>query len=104
MNSLANNTLIQVLKNISEDANYQQKYIIDLLGNDCQNVDEILLEYDDCKYIIDEYDTNIQKLFLELDEVLNEIDELGLHQFCNLEHQLWYKVRKIAKEILNEIV
>ncbi|WP_326981652.1 hypothetical protein VUJ46_15600 [Chryseobacterium sp. MYb264] len=100
MNSLFENDLVRTLKVIGEDSNYQKKHIANLLGENCDNVDEILLEYDDYKYLKQNYNDCVNNLFTDLENILDEIDNLGLHSFSDLNDDVWNKARNIANEIL----
>jgi hypothetical protein len=95
--------LINSLKVLSSSSEEQIKYLENLFGNKYFNIDEILLEYDDAKFLQSNYDENFSEMFSELDLLLNEIDEKGLHEANDLNNEIWKKVRIRAKAILKLI-
>lgn len=68
--------------------------------NDCENIEEILLEYEDARYLIDNYNNDVLKeMFTSLDIILKEIDDNKLFCKKDLDSHLWNKARIKAKAI-----
>lgn len=93
------NDLIISLEIISDTPINQKRYIGDLFG-DYDNIEEILLNFDDSIYLKDNYSVEIRKMLDELDSILNEIDNNELYTYSSLYSPIWDKARSNAKEIL----
>ncbi|MCQ9640880.1 hypothetical protein MP478_15950 [Chryseobacterium sp. WG14] len=101
---MENKKLIESLQIISKDPSGQKNYIKGLFKDvDYENAEEILLNYEDVKYLKDEYlyKPNLEKAFFELEQILDEIDEGRLFFFSTLNNSIWNKARNKAREILN---
>lgn len=97
------NLLISALKLLSMEKEGQVEYIKDLFNdNDYENIEEILLEYEDARYLIDNYNSNdmLKEMFISLDIILNEIDDNKLFWKKDLDSLLWNKARIKAKDII----
>ena len=90
--SMAEKDQIDYIKNIFNDENYE-------------NIDEILLEFDDAKFLIDNYSSNpkVENMFEELEKILDKIEQEHLFSIKNLNEPLWNKARIKAKKILDTI-
>ncbi|MCU7612975.1 hypothetical protein N0B16_00840 [Chryseobacterium sp. GMJ5] len=97
------NNLIDSLELLSSSSDDQRKYLRNLFGNKYFNVDEILLEYEDAKFLRDSYNENIKIMFLELDKILEKIDEYELYNIDDLNNDIWNQVRNKSKVILGII-
>lgn len=95
------NDLAFSLELISESPINQKKYIDNLFdSSDYDNIEEILLIFDDSIYQKESYTPNIGKELDNLDLILNEIDENELYTYNDLYNPVWDKARCKAKEIL----
>lgn len=96
--------LIESLQIISKDSSEQKNYIKELFKDlNYENVEEILLNYEDVKYLKDEYfcKPNLEEAFFELEKILDEIDEKRFYFFSTLNNSTWNRARNKAREILN---
>jgi len=97
------NLLISALKLLSMEKEDQMEYINGLFNdNDNESIEEILLEYDDAKYLIDNYKSNdmLKEMFISLDIIINEIDDNKLFYKNDLDNLLWDKARIKARDII----
>ena len=97
------NLLIESLNLLASSSKDQKKYLINLFGDTYFNLDEILLEYEDSKFLHDKYNDFIKKEFLELEILINEIEKYELLEIEDLDNLLWNKVRKKSQEIIEII-
>lgn len=100
---MESNLLIDSLQIISKTSLEQKSYIRSLFKNqNYDNLEEILLSYEDAKYLIDidlRY-FHYKEKFDELNKILDEIDDNELYFFSSLDDPIWNKARKKANEIL----
>ncbi|GEM_PF-3305745 len=101
-----NNILVSALKIISMDEKDQIGYIKTILDDDnYENIDEILLGYDNAKFLRDDYSSNVEleNMFKELEKVIDEIEDKHLFFIKYLNEPLWNEARIKAKKILQSI-
>lgn len=98
-----NKLLIEAIEILALNANDKREYLIKLFGNNHFNLDEILLEYDDAKFLQDYYNEDIKEIFSELDKLLEKIDEFKLYNIDDLNHDIWNQVRNKSIEVLKLI-
>lgn len=68
------------------------------------NLDELFLEFEDSRYLWGIFGVKIYELLTnDLSIILDEVDELGLHELDDLSHILWDKIRRVSDDILYEI-
>lgn len=100
---MKDNLLKQSLTILSEDASEQEKYIRNLFGDKkYTNAEELLLEFEDASFMIENYSDNeeINILFTELKDLIEEIDIKKLFYTHHLKHDLWEKIRLTSRELL----
>lgn len=98
-----NKLLIEAIEILALNANDKREYLIKLFGNNHFNLDEILLEYDDAKFLQDYYNEDIKEVFSELDKLLEKIDEFKLYNIEDLNDDIWNQVRNKSIEVLKLI-
>lgn len=98
-----NKLLIEAIEILALNANDKKEYLIKLFGNNHFNLDEILLEYDDAKFLQDYYNEDVKEVFSELDELLDKIDEFKLYNIEDLNHDIWNQVKNKSIEVLKLI-
>lgn len=98
-----NKLLIKAIEILALNASDKREYLIKLFGNNHFNLDEILLEYDDAKFLQDYYNEDVKGVFSELDELLEKIDEFKLYNIEDLNHDIWNQVRNKSIEVLKLI-
>ncbi|WP_294218695.1 hypothetical protein [uncultured Chryseobacterium sp.] len=103
---MTDNLLISVLKVMARNENYQANYIRTIFNNkEYENIDEILLEYDDAKFLKERYvfNINVRNMFENLEKIIEKIEEDQLFSIKDLNDPLWGKIRSQAQKILNAI-
>lgn len=95
-----NDLLINAIEVLALDANGKKEYLNRLFDGQYSNLDELLLEYDDAKFLKEYYNEDVRKTLIELDEILDKIDEFKLHSIDDLNHKLWNEVREKAIKVL----
>lgn len=98
-----NKLLIEAIEILALNANDKKEYLTKLFGNNHFNLDEILLEYDDAKFLQNYYNENIKQMFFELDKLLEKIDDFKLFNIDDLNHEIWNEVRNKSIEVLKHI-
>jgi len=96
--------LKRVVVNLSLSKELQIEYLDKIFMGMSYNLDELLLEFEDSRYLWGIYGVRVHGLFThDLCFVLDKIDDLGLHELDDLTHALWDQVRAISADIINEI-
>lgn len=98
------NLLISSLKLLSMKKEAQIKYIKDLFNDlEYECIEEILLEYEDARYLIDNYNSDnvLKEMFITLDIILNKINDHKLFSEKDLDSFLWNEARNKANNILD---
>ena len=100
---MKDNLLIQSLTSLSRDSSEQEKYIHNLFKDDqYAHTEELLLDFEDASFMIENYSDNgeINILFTELKDLIEEIDIKKLFYTHHLKHDLWEKVRLTSRKLL----
>ncbi|MCT4665721.1 MAG: hypothetical protein N4A45_10855 [Flavobacteriales bacterium] len=99
------NELKRVVFNLSQSKEFQIEYLNKLFNGLLHNLDELLLEFEDSRYLWKIYGDEIYELLtVDLCIVIDKADELGLHDLDDLSHITWGEVRRISGDILAKMI
>ncbi len=101
--TMEKNNLLNSLQILSSEAEIQRAYLRKLNNGFNENVDELMLEYEDTRFLWSNYSSNIQVFLEEISELLDVIDDKGLHEVTDLDNKNWNQIRLLSRKTLSII-
>lgn len=97
------NELVNVLYNLASNSEVQLNYIHKLGSGNLINLDELILEFDDSKYLWSNYSEEIIESLKKIEKLFGKIDQKKLHDFKDLNHRYWNEIRNESCFTLSEM-